>query len=92
MFIRNDAPTTPENLRWRSYEKWGCFAFSVLVIGRATLSIFEVSQLHGPEIHGLTESMYGTEYLIDVNDGQLKRFRENLPLLCTVFSMFLLGS
>jgi hypothetical protein len=92
MFIRNDAPDTPANLRWRFIEQWGAFIFCMIAIIRVTLSAFEVSQEHKAEIQGLGESVYPTSYLLDINDGQLKAFREGLPILIGGLGSVVIGS
>jgi hypothetical protein len=69
MFIRNDAPNTPENLRWRLLEKWVCIIGAAIVVGRATLDVFSVSQEFMPQTYGLSASPYPTEYKLDTNDG-----------------------
>ena len=92
MFVRNDSPDTKENLRYRKIEKYVLIAIAIYAFGGIVRDTILKSQEIKHEINGLRRSPYFDGWLIDQEDGQLRHFREGLPLLLLFFGVFLLGS
>ena len=92
MFIRNDSPDTKENLRYRKIEKYALIVVMIYAFGAIVVDTIWKSQEIRHEIWGLRPSPYFDGWMIDEEDGQLRHFREGLPLLCLFFGIFLLGS
>ena len=92
MFIKNDAPDTYENLRYRKIEKYISIVFVVIAFFPLIYDSVIKSQEIKDDIKGLEPSPYFDGWLIDNEDGQLLHFREGAPLLLLFFAIFLIGS
>ena len=93
MFIRNDAPDSPANLLWRKVEKT---CLCVLVFSAAIAFVYDGIQLswrvaEREKIAGLGASPWIAGWKADVNDGQLKSFREGLPVLLVTAIALIVG-
>jgi D-alanyl-lipoteichoic acid acyltransferase DltB (MBOAT superfamily) len=93
MFIRNDAPDSPANLLWRTMERT---FLCVVVFSAAATFVYDGISLSQrvadkEKIAGLGPSPWVEGWKADVNDGQLRSFRDGLPLLIVVAVTFVVG-
>lgn len=94
MFIGNDAPDTPSALLWRAMEKGVLILFTLYAVISVLWDGLTLSDrvFHGKEkVYGLKESPWNTDWKLDANDGQLRSFRSNLPLLTFGAIAFITG-
>ena len=83
MFIRNDAPDTKENVRWRRCEGGVLFVIVGLLVYVVIRDAIQLSNrlVETGNVRGLKPSPWVDGWFIDLNDGQLRSFRASLPLL-----------
>lgn len=83
MFIANDAPDTPANIRWRRCEKAFLVAVTVVSVSNIVLNALSLSDRVSSQhkLAGLGATIWTDSSKADLSDGQLKSFRANLPLL-----------
>lgn len=91
MFIRNDAPETPVNSRWRLIEKLCLELFMAVALFTVLLDAVHFSDSLATEhkVSGLETSIWSSSRQIDLNDGQLRGFRGFLPSLVVAAVLFI---
>ena len=90
MFIRNDAPDSPANQRWRLWESVALLAFVSCALFSVLKDAFVLSSrlTATAEVKGLEASPWTAGLQVDLNDGQLRGFRGALPQLAAVAVLF----
>jgi hypothetical protein len=91
MFIRNDAPDTPANRRWRLWESLGVCAFLICLLITVLRDALSLSNrlVTTEDVKGLEASPWVAGLKVDLNDGQLRGFRGALPQLTAVAVLFI---
>jgi len=76
MFIRNDAPDSPANQRWRLWESVALLAFVSCALFSVLKDAFALSSrlTAAAEVKGLEASPWTAGLQVDLNDGQLRGF------------------
>ena len=92
MFISESAPDTSENLRYRKKEMYSLGFVVFLIIAKILYEGVTINNklVSNYNISGLKKGWLNT--YIDLNDGQLKSFRESLGTLIFVAALFVLSS
>lgn len=94
MFISPGSPETPNNKFWRQVELYCAFTCGAIGIAFLLKDAYILSHTLADaprSIVGLQRSTFvGSEY-VDLNDGQLRVFRDNILFLISVGFLFIFG-
>lgn len=90
MFIPPGAIETPKVRFWRKIEKYCCLSMSLVVFAFVLKDAYKQSQDIASKNHiaGVIRGSWFSNNYIDVNDGQLRSFLDNLPLLSLIAFIF----